>query len=360
MSEIVKEPTREREPLPIKRVADLAVKPPHHRWLVHSLWGRAHVGLLFGAPKSSKSWLGLEMATSVASGTPCLGVYPVEDPGPVLIYLAEDSLEDVRARVESLCARRGIRLQGLDLNVVTAPTLRLDRIEDQVRLRETLEGLRPRLLLLDPLVRMHGLNENDSAEMSALLGYLRELQRKFDLAIMVVHHARKRGASQIGQTIRGSSDLYAWTDSSASLSRDTNRRLVLEVEHRSARSPDPIHLELYSRDDGTHTHLRLIKGSTPTRPKNPSIPERILDILGEQGRPHTNRELREILQINNKRLGLALADLEDQKIIKRQGRAGWVLVTETPESAQLRLPLHDHDRERSVPARRQAGQEAES
>ena len=116
----------------------------------------------------------------------------------------------------------------------------------------------------------------------------------------------------MGQTIRGSSDLYAWTDSSASLSRNTGRRLVLEVEHRSARSPDPIHLELHSREDGTETHLRVIKESVRPRSSTPSIGEQILDVLAGQEGPRTNRELRELLQINNKRLGLALTDLGDQ------------------------------------------------
>ena len=46
-------------------------------------------------PKACKSWLGLEMAVSVASATPCLGTFPVREPGGVLIYLAEDSLEAV-------------------------------------------------------------------------------------------------------------------------------------------------------------------------------------------------------------------------------------------------------------------------
>ena len=41
---------------------------------------------------AAKIWLGLDLALSVATGTPCLGKYAVPQPEPVLIYLAEDAL----------------------------------------------------------------------------------------------------------------------------------------------------------------------------------------------------------------------------------------------------------------------------
>lgn len=331
--------------LPFEKVANLAVKPPGEKWMVRSLWGRSAVGFLYGAPKCSKSWLGLEIATSVASGTPCLGVFPVDDPGPVLVYLAEDALDNVRARVAGLCVRRNLPIQALDLHVVTAPALRLDLPADQKRLRRTLEKLRPRLLVLDPLVRMHALNENDAAEISQLLGYLRELQRTYDLAILVIHHARKRGASHAGQTLRGSSDFYAWTDSSACLTREADQRLVLDVEHRSARSPAPIHLELHSLKDGSQTYLRVLDGVPSTSPsQSPSLPigRRILEILESHGAPRTNRELRELLQVQNTRLSQTLADLETQGLIKRKGKDGWLLVPHADSSdRQPRLPAFE-------------------
>ena len=48
------------------------------------------------------------MALSVATGTPCLGTYPVLESGPALIYLAEDSLSVVRERVLALATYRGL------------------------------------------------------------------------------------------------------------------------------------------------------------------------------------------------------------------------------------------------------------
>ena len=58
---------------------------------MEGLWGASSVGVIGGAPKCAKTWLGLDMALSVATGTACLGKYAVPEPGPVLVYLAEDA-----------------------------------------------------------------------------------------------------------------------------------------------------------------------------------------------------------------------------------------------------------------------------
>ncbi|MFZ4487669.1 MAG: AAA family ATPase, partial [Candidatus Nanopelagicales bacterium] len=78
--------------LPVTRAADLDEPDLERRWLVDGLWARAGVGILGGAPKCCKSWLGLDIAVSVASGSPCLGALEVAEPGPALIYMAEDAL----------------------------------------------------------------------------------------------------------------------------------------------------------------------------------------------------------------------------------------------------------------------------
>ena len=50
----------------------------------------------------------------------------------------------------------------------------------------------------------------------------------------LVHHMAKRSRRNLGQSLRGSSDLHAWTDSACYLVRRPDDRLQLTVEHRSA------------------------------------------------------------------------------------------------------------------------------
>ena len=53
--------------------------------------------------------------------------FGVPSPGPVLLYAAEDSEATLRLRLESLAQHHGLPLAYLDLRVVTADSLRLDR-----------------------------------------------------------------------------------------------------------------------------------------------------------------------------------------------------------------------------------------
>ena len=225
---------------------------------MEELWGASSVGVIGGAPKCAKTWLGLDMALSVATGTACLGRYRVPEPGPVLVYLAEDALPVVRERIEGMARHRGLDLAGVEVHVITAPVLRLDRDPDRTRLWETARRLRPRLLLLDPLVRLHGIDENHAGEVAELLAYFRSLQRQLELSVLLVHHTRKNaaGGAAAGQGLRGSSDLHAFGDSNLYLRR-TKERLVLSSEHRAAPASAPVHLELVATDAET-IHLEVI------------------------------------------------------------------------------------------------------
>ncbi|MCP4305766.1 MAG: AAA family ATPase, partial [bacterium] len=113
--------------LPMVRVADIVTEENTPRWLIDQLWGASAVGVIGGAPKCSKTWLALDMSVSVATGTACLGRYEVPQAGPVLTYLAEDSLAIVRERVEGIARHRGLPLDSVPIHVITAPVLQLDR-----------------------------------------------------------------------------------------------------------------------------------------------------------------------------------------------------------------------------------------
>jgi type II secretory pathway predicted ATPase ExeA len=282
------------------------------------LWGASSVGVIGGAPKCSKTWLGLDLALSVATGTACLGRYAVPQPGPVLIYLAEDSLPIVRQRVEGMARHRGLALERVEIHVITAPTLRLDRDPHRRQLQETAQRLRPRLLLLDPLVRLHGIDENSAGEVASLLAYIRALQRELDLSVMLVHHTRKNAAgAAAGQSLRGSGDGHAFGDSNLYLRR-VKDRLLLVSEHRAAPASPPVYLELVATAAET-IHLEVVTGvyDQPQR----SLPEQILALLAG-GVVLTRAKLRDTLAVKNERLGEALESLERAGRLRRT-QGGW-------------------------------------
>lgn len=301
--------------LPVVRASELPALDPGAHWLVRDVWGQQAVGFCGGQPKCAKSWLGLDIALSVASGTPCLDRFAVDDRGPSLVYLAEDALPRVRERLSALCLHRGLDLAALDLHVITAPAVRLDLEADQHRLDATLARWKPKLLLLDPLVRLHRLDEDSSADISALLGFLRQMQRRHAVAILIVHHMGKRVRAHLGQALRGSSDLHAFGDDNAYVTRQKGDRLRLTLEHRSAPAGEPLELRLAARPDGSATHLEIVVADT--RASTTPLADQILDVLrNTEARLH-RAALRARLRVNNERLGEALAELEKARRITR-------------------------------------------
>ena len=188
--------------------------------------------------------------------------------GRVLLYAAEDALHIVRRRLDGICAA-GLGLADLDVQVITAPTVRLDLAADRRSLDDTVADLQPRLLVLDPFVRLHRIDENASGEVAPLLAYLRELQRRHAIAVVVVHHAKK-GAGHIraGQALRGSSEFHAWGDSNLYLRRNRDTRdggdITLTVEHRAAPAMPSVTLELAQRANALA--LEVVERRMPQTP----------------------------------------------------------------------------------------------
>lgn len=307
-------------PLPVVRAADLGhlVAPP--RWLVERLWALNGVGVLGGAPKACKSFLALDLALSVASGTPCLDTFAVPTAGPALVYFAEDPVEVVLSRLDQLCLHRQLDLDRLPLWVLTPPSLRVDLDAEQRRLELAIQTYKPRLLVLDPFVRLHRIDENDAGQVSGVLAFLRTLQRTYDLSVLLVHHTKKNGPAgqQAGLGLRGSSDLHAWGDSNLYL-RKVRDHLMLTVEHRASRPPDPMPLSLVGGDDQGPAHLQL--GEPPPAPNAQSSPQNlaaaVLQQVAQAQAPLSRSALRASLHVRNERLGEVLNDLlAEHKLVR--------------------------------------------
>lgn len=295
-------------------------------WLIDRLWASQAVGLIGGAPKSCKSWLALEMALSVASGRPCLGCFEVMGTGPVLLYAAEDSPRQVRARLQGLARARQAEFETLAVHLILEPRLRLDVPQDQRRLEAAIREHRPKLLVLDPFVRLHRLDENSAAEVSALLADLRAWQREFGVAIVLVHHTRKGNANGDagGQALRGSSDLHAWGDSNLYIRRSGDE-LALSMEHRWARSGQPLALRLADSDGPPRLEVRPA-AAADSAPAAPDLRARVLAVLRSAGvgRPMTHDQLRDTLKVRDQRLKEVLWQLRGEDQVDRNAR-GWFL-----------------------------------
>jgi len=324
------------EPLPVLPAASSELASQRRPgWLIDGLWAAEGVGVIGGAPKCCKTWLSLDLAVSVSSGTDALGRFHVQTPGPVLLYGAEDAPVALRDRIESIARARGLGLPDLDLGPIAVDSLGLNVARDRDRLRATVARRSPRMIILDPLVRLHRIDENSAGEMSALLGELRALQREHHVAIVLVHHVRKNGAprGQDGQSLRGSGDLHAWGDSNLYLRR-RDGQILLTVEHRSAPSPPQCALELTEEPD---VHLRIVEGDPAEQGLATETADKIVSLLSDG--PMNRETLRAALHVRNATLGEALVRLRAEGRIIRADD-GFCL----PQTVPVPAPMEERER----------------
>jgi hypothetical protein len=218
-----------------------------------------------------------------------------------------------------------VPLTGLPLYVVTEAQLHLDQRVDRDRLEARVAELRPRLLILDPFVRLHsGINESSAGAVTPILGFLRALQRRYAVAIVLVHHARKGGRGmRAGQALRGSSDFHAWGDSNLYL-RNEGGRLLLTLEHRAAPSTRDVPLRL-NAEPGKLALIRVgedraVEAEPEVRGSALRPTMRVLRELAAG--PLSLRDLRRACGIRNEAVQQALRELEERGEVTREKAAG--------------------------------------
>ena len=309
------------KPFPIRHIAEIE-QTPEQPWMVEKLWFASGVGILGGEPKLGKTFIAAELAIAVASAGRAFGRYPAQLSRPVLFYGPEDGAPALRRRFEDLAATHGHCLSELPIYVLDVAHLGLDRRPDLLRMRATIEQSCPRLVVLDPFVRLvTNTDENSAGEVSAVLGSLRAIQRDYDVAVLLVHHTRKSPAARPGQALRGSGDFAAWSDTNLYLSL-RRQKLWLQMEHRHARTPEPIALTLIEEPP---VHMALL--DEPAAGSDDDVDPlavEVLDRLELSSRPLSTVELRRQLHKRKADVVRALESLRLAGRVERRSR-GWVL-----------------------------------
>lgn len=315
-------PRSEGEAFPVRQVAHVPPRPEGEQWLIEFLWALDAVGLLAACPKIGKTWLAVEMALAVATGRPALGRFEVRASGPVLFYGAEDDQAALRARFDAVAVSRGVDLEAAPIYFLDVGALRLDRSDHLLKLRATIATLKPKLVVLDPFVRMVAVDENSSQEVSAVLGSLRAIQRDLHVAVLVVHHMRKASSSYLGNQVRGSGDFAAWYDSALYLTR-AGDGAILTPSHRGAPDPPPVRLRLVLEPA---PHLELSADAAPTPHTADAglepLQAEVLEVLSTGNRAHSTESIRKRLHKRKEDVLRALHALRLAGLVLNEGK-GW-------------------------------------
>jgi hypothetical protein len=183
---------------------------PPVRWAVKDLIGEG-VTLLAAKPKKGKTVLMLNIAWSVAGGTPALGHLDTEQ-GEVLYIALEDNERRMRRRLDQMLPAGESPPDGFTLDYEWSP---LDK-GGVGELEEWLdEHPTTRLVVIDTLEhirparnRSNGVYADDYASVKGLQRLASERQ----VAVVVIHHLRKAPAEDPFDEINASNGLLASVD----------------------------------------------------------------------------------------------------------------------------------------------------
>lgn len=186
-------------------------------WIIPGLRA-GQVALVTAPGGTGKSYLLLEIAMSVASGTTLLSGLEAKTAGKVCLLNFEDDSFDIRQRGNAIL-RHFMDLDPSPENLYVASmsgqTLSLLNSRGEINeedvswLKEQCKDMR--LVVLDPLSHLHTADENSASQMSKLIQVLKGIGQETGTGIIIAHHTSKasalNGQADLQQSARGSSAL---------------------------------------------------------------------------------------------------------------------------------------------------------
>lgn len=224
---------RGRSATPLDLTTLLAGDPPTTDWVWHQWIAWEDLCLIVGDPKTGKSLLALGLAVAARDGGWFLGEEVAQ--ARVGIFDLENPLSEVHKRLR----RIGLTHNDHDgIRYFHTPAMNLATIDGISQLAATVEEHDLEIVIIDSFRRSApGIDENDSAAISAFFAPLRRLTAGRRRAIIVIHHARKRSGTdtdqEAGQMTRGSGDFLAAVDTQLYLKKKGPGKFNLE--HGAAR-----------------------------------------------------------------------------------------------------------------------------
>jgi len=192
----------------LARFGTLELRPP--KWLVKGLIESDSLALVFGDPAGGKSFFGLDLAASIATGTPFHG-HDVKTPGPV-VYIAGEGHSGLARRLRAWEIHTQKPLAQAPLFISSAPAA-LCEADYMARVASAIDSATreagpPVLLVLDTWSRSLAGDENSTGDVALAISALDRLRARYGCAALAIHHvghadkARARGST----VLRGAVD----------------------------------------------------------------------------------------------------------------------------------------------------------
>jgi AAA domain len=192
------------------------------RYLVKGLIPYPGLTVIWGPPKSGKSFWTLDLAMHVALGREYRGKRIHQ--GPV-VYCCFEGQSGVSARLEAYRQRfLSEDVDSVDFYLQPAPMDLIKEHEDLIAAIRNLESP-PVAVVLDTLNRSLNGSENSDEDMGAYIKATDAIRETFDCSVLVVHHCGINDSRP-----RGHTSLTGAADARLAVTRDHAKNILVEVE----------------------------------------------------------------------------------------------------------------------------------
>ena len=190
-------------------------------WIAPGYLMRGAVTVLSGPGSAGKSSLIVGWTIALALGRRWHRFSP-GTPARAFNYNTEDDRAEQQRRMSATLRQFDASPRDLAGKVIrigpngTGTLLRRDPVSGRLTftaamraLEEMIGAQSPDVLILDPLVELHDAEENDNTALRAVMAKFRNLAIQHNLAVVLVHHARKGSGSSAGDpdSLRGASSI---------------------------------------------------------------------------------------------------------------------------------------------------------
>ncbi|UYM14754.1 AAA family ATPase [Endozoicomonas euniceicola] len=220
-------------------------------WLVWDWYEKDSVSCVFAPPASGKSFMTIDLACCVATGTPWQG-HDVEQ--GFVFYIAGEGYNGIKRRLKAWRIKHQKSIDPTDkggLAMTDSPIL-IGEPEGLVELFDNIDycfdGVAPNLVVIDTVARCFGSgDENSTRDMNAFVKAVDKIKKKYGCTVLLVHHTG-HGTQERG---RGSSVLIGALDSEYKIKKSEDSIVTLScTKMKDGVEPKPMNFEFATVDLG--------------------------------------------------------------------------------------------------------------
>ena len=201
----------------------LVTRKNSSQWLINDFLPKAGLGVIYGASRSGKSFVALDICASLARGADWNGLRCHKRNNKIL-YIVAEGVGGFPKRLAAYCKKENLTDPDIDIHFIMDTPLNLNKNGNADKLIADAKFYKDiDVIVVDTFAQVTpGMNESDSADMGIALAYCKRIHEAYGAMVLLIHHSGKdasRGA-------RGHSSMLAAADVMFEVTRKGDARAI--------------------------------------------------------------------------------------------------------------------------------------